>query len=938
MASEKAVSVILVVVFAGVLVHITYLASIFDIYFTSPLVHGMTPQKSSLDPPAKRLVLFVADGLRADKFFEQDENGLTRAPYLRHIIESQGCWGVSHTRVPTESRPGHVALIAGFYEDVSAVAKGWKENPVEFDSSFNETQFTWSWGSPDILPMFAKGATGDHVFTSMYPATEEDFADKDAAKLDSWVFDKVEEFFIEAKSNHSLFEKVSKGQIIFFLHLLGIDTNGHAHRPSSLEYLNNIAFVDKGIKKTVQLIDDFFGNDASTAFVLTSDHGMTNWGSHGAGHAHETLTPLVAWGAGIRGPITSDGTGSQDGLSSLWKLTHLQRNDVNQADIAPLMTSLIGVPYPLNSVGILPTAYLNNTPHYLAENLFTNAKQILAQYQVKETFRKDTSLIFRPFRALAGAQQLGMLRDIKSALRSKDYDQASQLSRHLMDLALEGLNYYQNYDRVFLNTTVTLGFVGWICCVILWIVQQHTDITKQATKSYQQISAFKKGKQHLLINTGCAGLGVLEILVLAYQTAPVMYYIYCMMPLFFWNHLAKQTDTITSIWRYICTNNLGKRLMATLIFGVLTIEILVLSFFHREVLCLGLGCFCIWVLLLTRACWSARLFWILSALGLAIFPLLPVVGREANYPLVILAGFLSIACFGMVLIYSCIVSPEFYQQAKKSARIIAIQTLAIAVAMYIVHSTSNSFKIKQGVPFANQTMSWIILFASFVFPLFSSKNLVLRLSSITLGFISVYLLMSTAYEGLFILTLSLQMSAWLVMEHKFQRQPGWNFLKEGLDTSLTRPLSLDDLRGSYFFVFFIITAFFGTGNIASINSFDPASVYCFMTVFSPFLMGTLLLCKVVVPFVIVTCAFDAVHLVRQVPVYSLFLVVLVLTDAMGLHFLYLVQDYGSWLEIGTSISHYVIMMAFIIFLLLIFGLSRLLTGASIGLEFRKKQV
>uniref|UniRef100_A0A2P2KTR8 GPI ethanolamine phosphate transferase 1 n=1 Tax=Rhizophora mucronata TaxID=61149 RepID=A0A2P2KTR8_RHIMU len=161
-------------VMLGVILHSVYMLSIFDIYFKTPIVHGMDPVAPRFRGPAKRLVLLVADGLRADKFFEPDLEGNYRAPFLRSIIKGRGRWGVSHARPPTESRPGHVAIIAGFYEDPSAVTKGWKANPVEFDSVFNQSRHTFSYGSPDIVPIFCSALS--HSTWKTYPHEYEDFA------------------------------------------------------------------------------------------------------------------------------------------------------------------------------------------------------------------------------------------------------------------------------------------------------------------------------------------------------------------------------------------------------------------------------------------------------------------------------------------------------------------------------------------------------------------------------------------------------------------------------------------------------------------------------------------------------------------------------------------------------------------------------------------
>uniref|UniRef100_A0A1A7XCS9 GPI ethanolamine phosphate transferase 1 n=2 Tax=Iconisemion striatum TaxID=60296 RepID=A0A1A7XCS9_9TELE len=921
----------------GLMVHVVFFLSIFDIYFTSPLVHGMTPQTTPLAPPASRLVLFVADGLRADTLFTLLPDGSSRTPYLRSVIEEIGTWGVSHTRVPTESRPGHVALIAGFYEDVSAVAKGWKENPVEFDSVFNESRNTWCWGSPDILPMFAKGASGNHVHTHTYPAEEEDFASTDASRLDTWVFTQVKTFFQSSKSNSTLKASLLEDKNIFFLHLLGIDTNGHAHRPMSKEYLDNIVLVDRGVAELVDVVEDFFGHDGRTAYVFTSDHGMTNWGSHGAGHPSETLTPLVVWGSGVNKAqrVTEPQPYEGDDFLQDWRLEHIRRVDVNQADIAPLMASLVGLPIPVNSVGVLPLLYLNNSDRFKAESMFTNAIQVLEQFKVKMSQKEETTLsfFFTPYQHLTESKQAEFTQKARILIQLEKYGEAISLCQTLISLSLEGLVYYHTYDRFFLGCSVVLGFVGWTSYVIVIILRTHASLNRCPNLT-KQISS--RNLTRLSVS-----VAVVITVFLLIQRSPITYYIYCLLPVPVWYSVLKESGALTDLMRSAPSLPLWKCLFSFVLVAC-GIELLVVSFFHRAMLTVGLAVLSLWPLLtgLFHKAKFRSLSWFVACLCLACFPLMPVVGREPYLHLVTCAGLLTLFTSACFLWSSWQRSPLHPSDRWQ----LFTQMVLVAVCSYVPSLTHSSLLQKQGLPLLNQLISWSTLASSILVPLLSSTRLFYRLFSIFLSLTSTYLLLSTGSEALFLPVLSWLMFAWINIEQEAlltQGVPGRQELSTidfsaNIDITKIRQLKLDDIRRSYFFVFFIITAFFGTGNIASINSFDPASVYCFLTVFNPFIMGGLMMWKVLIPFIIVMCTFESIQVSTQLSSRSLFLVVLVISDVMALHFFFMVQDYGSWLDIGTSISHYVIVMSMTIFLMLLSVVTHLLTSKRLILWNRHK--
>ena len=928
---------------AAIVVHFLFFVSIFDIYFTSPIDHGMIPQFYSLEPPAKRLVFFVADGLRADTIFSLDKDGSTLAPYLRHIMEYSGRWGVSHTHVPTESRPGHVALIAGFYEDVSAVARGWTENPVEFDSVFNQSRHTWSWGSPDILPMFSKGAVPGRVETFMYDAALEDFADSDASKLDTWVFEKVEELFSRAGDDNHLAELLSEERIIFFLHLLGIDTNGHSHKPISDEVMENLKLVDRGVEKISKLIDSYYGDD-KTAYVFTSDHGMTDWGSHGAGLPDETMTPLICWGAGVKGPRPSTYAEFvyHDGYTEKWGMSRFERVDVEQADIAPLMATLIGIAVPLNSEGTLPLAYIHYNKGFIAQSIFVNARQLAEQLRVKEERIKANSLpfTFRPFLKLTGSEVTERRRKIEEVIKTKNYQHAIELSRQLIDLSKEGVRYYHTYHRLSLKVVLTLGFFGWMTCVLIAVLED-------STRPFQKREKDRTVKQ-FPIKTAVLSIAIWALLLC--QSSPLLYYLYYSIPIFCWALIWQQKSVILRAWRLAVQNPVQLFKGGVVSFFIICgLELLVLSFFFREVLSILLLLISLWpyVTELTRKNLKLCVSWTVTCLLLAVFPLLPVIGRSANYFLVLFSGIVAV-CISLILLAKpqlryILTTPS--SNSINSFHLLKVQLVLLTIAAFVPGLTNSFFSLKETIPFVIHVFSWGALIFSVLSPFFGSRSLPGRLIHIVLSLYTIFVLLSMTFEAAFILLLCFALYLWLTAEEilasKHSRaitlqesvlsfhSPKVVTLMPNESRSSGQTASSEDARQVGFCLFFGIVSFFGTGNIASVNTFDPSTVYCFLTVFSPFVMGALLIWKMVIPFIFVSCTYNSIMSLLNRSLRVSLLLTLLMSDVMGLNFFFLVRDSGSWLEIGISISHYVIMMIMATGIVVLMGVARLLTGVAV---------
>ncbi|KAL5614441.1 hypothetical protein BROUX41_004546 [Berkeleyomyces rouxiae] len=949
----------------AVVFHLVYIYSIFDIYFVSPIVSGMRlygiDRPPSTPAPADRLFLFVGDGLRADKAFqahpepypENSDDLVPRplAPFLRSRVLEHGTFGVSHTRVPTESRPGHVALIAGLYEDVSAVTTGWKLNPVNFDSVFNRSRHTWSWGSPDILPMFQHGAVPGRVDADHYEPEFEDFAG-DATKLDLWVFDHVKELFKAAETNHTLDRALREDRVVFFLHLLGLDTTGHSYRPYSKEYLHNIKIVDQGVSEIVRMVEEFYG-DGRTSFVFTADHGMSDWGSHGDGHPDNTRTPLIAWGSGVAKPLTTaDGSVApgHDEYSADWNLDHVQRHDVAQADVAALMAYLIGTEFPANSVGELPLSFLSANMKEKATAALVNTQGILEMYRIKEEQKNATEMRYRPFSGLDAEAQLApeqRVAAIQSLIHAGKYEEAIEETAVLLKTGLDGLRYLQTYDWLFLRALITVGYLGWMAFALTIVLDLF--VLHGATPPLRSLAST------LFFSSILATLYASFIV----SKSPLTYYLYAFFPVMFWEEVFARRQSIVKsgevLFGHISSSSSIIMFAINTLLYVAVVESLAVGYIHREVLTVLFLVASVWPLSLgwkfIKEHIGLLLTWLFSCVVMSTFTLLPAMKKEnlslimAGGVLMTLVGLLYLAFEDYIL--ADFSKPTHARQPSPGSRVITgIQVGLIMLAMVVTCGSTLSLQAKQGLPRGNQVVGWITLVISLFMPityrLSPNIHYMHRLLSMFLTCAPTFVILTISYEGLFYVAFSLILVTWVRLESCIDSQlaPPVVSTASVLDTkqedteeqevkaaipaspaSMYRPLRLSDARVALFFFVLLQSAFFSTGNVASISSFSLDSVYRLIPIFDPFSQGALLILKLMIPFALMSANLGVLNKRLGVAPSALFMLTMAVSDILTLYFFWVVKDEGSWLEIGSTISHFVIASLLCAFVAILEGVS-----------------
>lgn len=305
--------------------------------FATPFPDGYAEPESQFE----KVILMVVDAMRADFLFSDNS-------YMKfsHSLLNQG-YGIGFTAFsnpPTVTLPRLKGITTGstpnFIDAVLNIAEDDTSSSLGDQDSWIKQMFLENWK----INMF-----GDDTWLKLFP----EYFTKTEGTASFYVSDfTIVDNNVTRHLDYELSDDGKSKWDCMILHYLGLDHIGHKGGPNSLNMPNKQREMDSIIER---IFTEFTMKNPNSLFIVMGDHGMNDIGNHGGSSTAETSAALMLISQKFKGLNMND-----EVIAPIsWNDKYDYFTKIDQIDLVPTLTELIGLKVPINNLGAFVPKFLN---------------------------------------------------------------------------------------------------------------------------------------------------------------------------------------------------------------------------------------------------------------------------------------------------------------------------------------------------------------------------------------------------------------------------------------------------------------------------------------------------------------------------------------------------------------------------------------------------
>ncbi|OJJ69254.1 hypothetical protein ASPBRDRAFT_132259 [Aspergillus brasiliensis CBS 101740] len=358
------------IIIANVLTPLAVLVFSSGFFPYKPLIPGLARFEDDSNYTAipkvfDKVIFMVIDALRSD-FVYSDKSGFL---FTQSLIRSGAALPfTAYASSPTVTMPRLKAITTGSIPSFLDVILNIAESDTSSTLAYQDTWLAQLKANGGQLVMY-----GDDTWLKLFPGMFE----RTDGTTSFFVSD-----FVEVDNNvtrHVSTELLRDDWSAFIMHYLGLDHIGHKAGPQSPYMATKQQEMDSIVANIYASIEQQ-QHLQSTLFVLCGDHGMNDAGNHGGSSVGETSPALLF----ISPKFQTLNILRQSPADSRSDFQYYRT--VEQTDITPTLAGLLGLPIPLNSLGVFIPELLDlwELRSQRIDVLLSNSRQLLKK--MREAF------------------------------------------------------------------------------------------------------------------------------------------------------------------------------------------------------------------------------------------------------------------------------------------------------------------------------------------------------------------------------------------------------------------------------------------------------------------------------------------------------------------------------------------------------------------------